>query len=224
MDIDQFGTASPFNWSQDHLLNVLIGGSKPIVSDPIIINAFKNIKREDFVREDQKDLAYKDQGLDLNDDEHLDQPTSIAKMIQLLRPVPGKKYLDIGSGSGYVACLLGSIAGEGGKVYSLERDQFLADFARNNVAKYPKLANIVEILFKDGSQGLADKAPFDFIHSSVAFPKVPNEIKNQLVVKGRMVMPVASNQLYVIERLSPTEFAESVQDGFFVDQVREGIR
>ena len=223
MDIDQYGSANIFNWSHQHLTDILTRGNKRIIQDPLIANAFKAIKREDFIREPNQSKAYQDQQLEILNNQFMTQPTTVAQILQLLHPRESKKYLDIGAGSGYVAALLGFITGEQGKVYTLERNQYIAEFARQNILKYPNLAGIVQVVFKDGQEGYAEKAPFDFIHSSVAFTTVPSIIKNQLVVGGRMTVPTTNNDLRLIERVSPTDFDERIYEGFIFTEAQDGI-
>jgi len=223
MAIQQFGSHNLYKWTREHLDNVLTTGANRIIKDPLIANAFKNIDRKDFIPEQYQDLAYEDKPVPIGYEQSISQPTVIAQMIDLLKPREGKKYLDIGAGSGYVSALLAHITGDLGHVFSLERNQYLADFARTNISKYPKLSGRIEIIFKDGSKGLVDKAPFDFIHCAAAFSQVPTEIKNQLVVGGRMAAPTQNNDIRVIERISPTEFDERVYQGFIFVPIREGI-
>ncbi len=222
MNIDDFGTYKTFSWDHDYLVKVLTTGPNRIVKDPLIANALKNIRRGDFIPEEYKDLAYNDQPIPLGYGQTTSQPTVIAQMLQLLHPAPGKKYLEIGAGSGYVTALLSFIAGNEGKVYALERNQYLIDFARNNLSKYPNLKNY-ELMFKDGSSGLASKAPFDYIYSAAAFVNIPEAIKNQLVVGGKLVSPTQENDIRLIERISPTDFDERVYEGFIFVPVVKGI-
>ncbi len=222
MDIDQFGTYKTFKWDHNYLVKVLTTGASRIVKDPLIANALKNIKRGDFVDELYQDIAYTDQPIPIGYGQTTSQPTVIAQMLELLKPQPGKKYLEIGAGSGYVTALLSFVAGENGKVYALERNQYLVDLARHNLSKYPNLKNY-EIIFKDGSEGLASKAPFDYIYSAAAFKNLPNTIKNQLVVGGRLVAPTQADDIRLIERISPTDFDERVFPGYIFVPIVKGI-
>ncbi|MBD3281002.1 protein-L-isoaspartate O-methyltransferase [Candidatus Dojkabacteria bacterium] len=218
-----FGTHKLYTWTYDHLINVLTGGANPTLKDPLLINAFKNIDRADFVPEHLKEEAYSDKPLEIGYGQTISQPTVVAKMLSLLRPREDKKYLDIGAGSGYAAALLAYIAGDQGKVFAIERNQYLADMARNNIAKYPELSPRVEVLFKDGSKGLMDKAPYDYIHVAAAFDSIPNEVRNQLTVGGKMIAPTAKDDIRLIERVSPTEFDERTMPGYLFVPIVEGI-
>ncbi|MBN1331970.1 protein-L-isoaspartate O-methyltransferase [Candidatus Dojkabacteria bacterium] len=220
---DQFGSHKLYTWTHAHLVNVLCGGADPILKDPFLINAFKNIDRADFVPENLKGEAYSDKPLEIGYGQTISQPTTVAKMLSLLRPREGKKYLDIGAGSGYAAALLAYIAGDAGKVFAIERNQYLADMARLNISKYPNLSPRVEVIFKDGSKGLVEKAPYDFIHAAAAFDSIPLEIRNQLAIGGRMIAPTSKDDIRLIERVSPTEFDERIIPGYLFVPIIEGI-
>jgi len=223
MDLNKYGTSTIYTWTRDHLVNVLTQGPTKVVNDPLIANALKQVDRQDFVPDDQKGLAYTDQPLPIGYEQTISQPTVVAQMLELLKPREGKKFLDIGAGSGYVSALLGFIAGDNGKVFALERNQYLADMARENLSKYPNISPRVEVMFKDGAKGLPDHAPFDFVHCAAAFDIIPNELKNQLVVGGHLVAPTKNNDIRVIERVSPTEFDERVYEGYIFVPITEGI-
>lgn len=218
-----YGSHKMYNWTHEHLLEVLTTGKNPVLTDPLLINAFKNIDRKDFVPEEQKELAYADKPIEIGYGQTISQPTVVAKMLAALRPREGKKYLDIGAGSGYAAALLAFIAGDSGKVYAIERNQLLADFARENIERYPQISPRVEVVFKDGSQGLVEKAPYDYIHAAAAFTEIPQTIKNQLTVGGKLIAPTAKDDLRLIERVSPTDFDERTFEGYLFVPIIEGI-
>ena len=111
---------------------------------------------------------------------------------------------------------------EQGKVYSLERVQFLADIAKINLAKYPDITN-VQVLLKDGSLGLKEHAPYDGIHISVAFEKVPEIISNQLKVGGKLICPTVEDDIRIVERTGEIQFKETIVKGYFFDEVMQGI-
>lgn len=181
------------------------------------------IDRIDFTPTAYYVNAYEDAEIPLGYGETMDKPTVIAQMLQLMNPKTGGRYLDIGTGSGYVAALLGVATGTEGVVYSLERKQFLADIARININKYPFLENI-NIVFRDGKHGFPEKAPFDGIHVSAAYDTIPQELLLQLKVGARLVAPTTDRHLHVIERVSEREFRESLSKAFFFDKIQSGIQ
>jgi len=176
-----------------------------ILKTPLIIEAFRKIDRKDFVQPINKDEAYGNYPLPIGYGQTISQPLTVAFMLELLQPQPGDKILDVGAGSGWQTALLaycvsqktdeGKSRQEGannsGKVYAVERIQELCDFGKANVAKLNYIQKgIAEFMCADGSKGLSDKAPFDKIIVAAAAEKVPEELKKQLKVGGRLVLPV----------------------------------
>jgi len=176
---------------------------------PEIISAFKKIKREDFVREEYKDLAEIDEPLPIGYGQTISQPSTVAFMFELLQPKKGDKILDIGSGSGWTAALLAEIVGEKGKVYSVEIIPELKEFGERNVAKYNFVKKgIVKFICSDGSQGLPSESPFDKILVSASATKIPSALKTQLKNNGRMVIPVGNSIFLVIRKNNKCEEKE----------------
>lgn len=222
INLDKFGSYNAFKWTHDYLMQVLSTGKNPILKKQNLLTAFRTIKREDFVPEALKASAYEDKDLNIGYGCILNKPTVIAEMLSFLEPVWGGNYLDIGTGSGYIAALLGVAAGENGKVYSLERVQFLADIAKLNIAKYPEIKNVT-VYLRDGAVGLKEHAPFDGIHAAVAFEKVPEFISNQLKIGGKLICPTVEDDIRIVERTGESAFKESVVKGYFFDDVLSGI-
>ncbi len=164
-----------------------------------IINAFKKIKRRDFVREQDKEYAEVDEPLPIGYGQTISQPLTVAFMIELLKPEKGDKVLDVGSGSGWTTALLSEIV-EDGKVYGIESIPKLKEFGEKNVSKYNFIKKgVVEFVQGNGSKGLPDKAPFDRILVSASAVEVPKKLKEQLNDGGRMVIPVRDS-IYLIEK------------------------
>jgi len=222
INLDDYGGPHAFNWTHDYLVDYLTTGKHRIVKRPTLKHAVREVLREDFVPQELKDQAYEDRELDIGYGEVINRPTIVAEMLELLRIRLGGSYLDIGTGSGWVAALIGMAAGEEGKVYSLERVQFLADIARINLSKYPNIEN-VKVLFRDGAIGMPDFAPFDGIHVSTAYEDVPDELLKQLAIGGVLVIPSTENSVLSIERLSEDEFEETTHEGFIFKPVERGI-
>lgn len=222
-DLDKFGGFNLFHWDHEYLVKVLTTGKEPIVRSLYLKNALKNIKREDFIPQKYIEIAYEDKEIPLGYyNATLDKPTVIARMLELMRPRLGGKYLDIGTGSGYVAALLGYASGVEGQVFSMERIQILADVARQNIQKYPNIKN-VQIFFGNGAKGIPTHAPYDGIHLSVSFEQIPSIIINQLKIGGRLVGPTLENDIRLIERKSAEEFDEKVFPGYFFVPSEQGV-
>lgn len=207
MDVSNYGSSSPFKWTHERLLNFLVTGKNPILLDPLLINAFRMIDRGQFVPEKYQDLAYYDRNLPLEYDEIMTSPVTLARMLQILGPLPGKKYLNLGTGSGYLAALLGAVAGSTGKVYSLERVQWLWEQARQNIRKYPNIGN-VEVLYRDGSEGLLDKHPYDGIVVSFIMPEAKDSLVMQLQTGGKLIYPDQQHILHLIEKVTEDDILE----------------
>ena len=164
-----------------------------------IISAFRKIKRVDFVREQEKKYANIDEPLPIGEGQTISQPLTVAFMIELLRPEPGNKILDVGYGSGWTTALLAEIIRKG-KIYGIEILPELKKFGEKNISKYNFIKKgVVELFEGDGSKGLPDKAPFDRILVSASAEEIPKALKEQLKENGRMVIPVR-NSIYLIER------------------------
>ncbi len=136
----------------------------------------------------------------------ISQPYIVARMIELLELEPGNNVLEVGAGSGYAAAVLSRIAGQ---VYAIERHEQLATEARERL-KALGYANS-EIIFGDGTKGLPDHAPFDAILVSAGGPKVPEALKRQLAIGGRLVIPVGRDvqqTLLLVRRISEDKFEQ----------------
>ena len=212
----------PFTWTHEYLFQLLTKSHHHLVRSTNLIKAFEYIDRADFVPANQQADAYMDKLIELPYGSILDKPTVIAEMLQLTKPAPGGTFLDIGSGSGYVAALLGVAGGEGSKVYSLERNQFLAEIARINIKKYPFLNN-VEIVFCDGSLGYPEKGQYDVIHVSASYDEIPQPLLDQLKVGGYLCIPRTNRDLSVFHRTGAKDFQESTHKAFFFDKIQDGI-
>ncbi|KKP63876.1 MAG: L-isoaspartyl protein carboxyl methyltransferase [Candidatus Moranbacteria bacterium GW2011_GWF2_34_56] len=144
-------------------------------------------------------------------------------MLELLDPLKDQKILDIGSGSGWTTALLAYIVGEKGKVISLERIKELCEFGRKNIRKIREIKKeVAEIYNIDGSKGYAPRAPYDRILVSASASEIPQELKDQLKIGGKMVIPI-NNYLNYVERRGENDFYEEKYSGFtFVPLISKG--
>lgn len=222
LNVDSFGGSGVFAWSHKYLNQVLTTGDDPVVKNPLLKAALMKIQREDFVPEASKDRAFQDIDVQLDDGEVLNKPTLIAEMLELLDIKESGKYLDIGTGSGWLAALLAASTGANGVVYSMERLESVARDAVDNIRKYPDLQNVF-VIFRDGSNGLPEYAPYDGIHVSVAMSEIPVIIKSQLAIGGRLVVPTVQKDVRLVVRISQNEYRESVHAGYYFDPIKEGV-
>jgi len=198
----------------EDLINELI--QQGYLKTPEIIEAFKRIKREDFVLENLKSQADVNAPLPIGWGQTISQPLTVAFMLELLQPKPGDKILDIGSGSGWQTALLAYIVSKksSGKVFAIERIHQLVEFGKRNVGKYNFLKKrIVEIICGDGSRGLEKEAPFDKIITAAACEEIPKAWKEQLKVGGRLVTPVKSS-IWLLVKTTEDKFEQKEFPGF----------
>jgi len=185
-----------------------------------IEDALKKYKREYFVPENIKHLAYKDFPLSIGYNQTISQPSTVVIMTEALEVKEGEKILEIGTGSGWQAAILSYLVSEKGKVYTIEIIHELVEFAKNNLKKLG-IRN-VEVFEKDGSLGLKEKAPFDKIIVTAACPDIPKPLLNQLKVDGIMVIPIGNiylQEMYVIKKLKDKIEKKSIGSFMFVPLV-----
>lgn len=180
-----------------------------------IISAFKEVKREDFVPPHLIGYAYEDIALPVMDGSTLSQPSTIAFMLNLLELKEGSKVLEIGSGSGYALALLSEIA-KNGKVYGLEIIRELAISSK----EYLKDKSNVEIINRNGYQGLPEFAPYDRILVSASCAEVPRNLIRQLKDDGILVAAVRQS-IFQIKKLKG-ETIEKEFPGFAFVPLVEG--
>jgi protein-L-isoaspartate(D-aspartate) O-methyltransferase len=179
-----------------------------------IIDAFSKIRRVDFVPEELESASQANIPLPIGQGQTISQPLTVAFMLEKLGALPGDKVLDIGTGSGWTTALLGHIVGKKGKVIGMERIKDLCHFGMNNVSKYHLIeGGKVKIICADGSKGYVNEAPYNRILVSAAAGEIPKELKKQLAIGGRLVIPVKSS-IWMIEKISAKDFREEEYPGF----------
>jgi protein-L-isoaspartate(D-aspartate) O-methyltransferase len=168
------------------------------IKDEAVLAAMFEVPRHLFVDEAMASRAYDDVSLPINFNQTISQPYIVARMIEILRSTgPLDRVLEIGTGCGYQAAVLGKVARD---VYSLERIQPLYERARRQLRDL-KIRN-VSVRYADGNAGLPEAAPFDGIIMAAAAPALSVVLREQLAVGGRMVLPVGVQEqwLYLVER------------------------
>jgi len=163
------------------------------IRDEMVLAAMNAVPRHIFVDEALASRAYDDVSLPLGFGQTISQPYTVARMIEILRD--GKqlnRVLEIGTGCGYQAAVLGQVARE---VYSVERVQPLFERATGYL-KELQLHN-VKLSYADGNMGLPDAAPFDGIIMAAAATHVPRALLEQLAVGGRLVLPLGAPEQFL---------------------------
>ena len=164
------------------------------IDDPRVLEAMTRVPRELFVPPEERHLAYEDAALQLPFGQTISQPFIVAVILQALDLHGGERVLDVGTGSGYQAALLRTLAAE---VVSIERIPGLAAQALWNL----EAAGItdVDVVVGDGSLGLPHRAPFDGIAVAAAAEEIPPALVEQLAPGGRLVLPLRDRLVLVSE-------------------------
>lgn len=165
------------------------------ITDERVLEAMEQVPRHNFVPDHLKNSAYTDGPLPIGEGQTISQPYIVAYMSQLLDLGPEDTALEIGTGSGYQAAVLAHLVK---KVYSVERIEDLAQKARRRFQELD-IEN-VEVVVKDGSQGLPEHAPYAGILVTAAAPEAPDPLKKQLADGGKLIIPVGSRGGQVLER------------------------
>ncbi len=152
-----------------------------------IIEAFRAVPRDLFVPPQHVGSAYLDRPVPLPEGQTTSQPSLIARMLEALRPQPGDRALEVGTGFGFQTAVLALLVAE---VHSIERFGDLAEAARRNLDR-AGIAN-VQVIVGNGWEGVPEHAPFDVIVVSAAASEVPRALEDQLAEGGRLVIPVRS--------------------------------
>jgi protein-L-isoaspartate(D-aspartate) O-methyltransferase len=189
--------------------------ARGVRSEPVL-RAMRSVTREAFLPKELREFAYDDCPLPIEEEQTISQPYIVAFMTEALALQGGEKVLEIGAGSGYAAAVLAEIAGE---VYTVERIGQLAEKAASTLADLGY--HNVHVLHGDGTKGWREHAPYDGIIVAAGGPKIPDSLKEQLKVGGRLVIPVGSDatvqELVRVIRVSETEFRrEDLADVRFV--------
>jgi protein-L-isoaspartate(D-aspartate) O-methyltransferase len=177
------------------------------VRDPAVLRAMRTVPREAFVPERLFEFAYDDSPLPIAERQTISQPFIVALMAEALRldPDAAPRVLEIGTGSGYAAAVLGEIAGE---VYTIERHGSLAGAARAVLADLGY--DNVHVEEGDGTRGWSEHAPYDGIVVAAGSPEVPGSLRRQLAIGGRLVIPIGDDprgqRLMRVTRVGTSEF------------------
>ena len=164
------------------------------IRDPRVLEAMGRVPREAFTDADDRKRAYEDIPIQIGWAQTISQPYMVALICEAAAVRPGQKVLDVGTGSGYQAAVLVEL---GAEVFSIERIRQLAERAENKLvtAGYGQ----VTVLLGDGSVGLPEEAPFDAITVAAAAPEPPPTLYDQLVVGGRLVVPIGNRRAQRLE-------------------------
>ena len=157
------------------------------VRDPAVLAAVGQVPREMFVPEECVESAFADRPLPIGEGQTISQPAMVALMAEAARIAADDNVLEVGSGSGYGAAVLRTLAG---RVTTIERIKTLAERARNALERCG--FSDVEVVIGDGTLGWPEQAPYDAIVVTAAGPSAPPPLIEQLGDRGRLIMPVGA--------------------------------
>ena len=189
------------------------------IKDEKVLKAFRDVDRSLFVLPQDAESAYEDTPLPIGFGQTISQPYIVAFMVERLRVKPQDRVLEIGTGSGYEAAILGELAA---KVYTIEVVKELYDRTTKLLASLHY--KNVECRLGDGGEGIPDRAPFDKIILSAAPENLPDALLEQLKIGGLLIAPLGSIKLFqrlmMIEKLARGKYKETELMGVsFVEMV-----
>ncbi len=190
------------------------------ITDQRVLDAILHIPRHYFMDSAFDKLAYEDRAFPIAEGQTISQPYTVAYQTQLLEVNPFEKILEIGTGSGYQACILASL---GAKVYTIERQKKLFELSKEFtfLRNYPG----IKFFFGDGYDGLPTYAPFDKILVTAAAPQAPPKLFEQLKNNGKMVIPIGEGNVQRMVRFTKMEegsIKEELFDNFSFVPMLEG--
>lgn len=185
------------------------------VSDPQVLAAMRRLPRHRFVPDQYLQLAYEDHPLPIGYGQTISQPYMVALMTEALRVEPGQRVLEIGTGSGYQAAVLGEL---GAEVYTVE---IIPELAQQAAARLAELGyKNVHVRQADGYFGWPEHAPYDAIIVTAAPDHLPQPLPQQLKEGGRLVIPIgpqgAVQTLWLFEKQGGELAATNLGDVLFV--------
>lgn len=190
------------------------------ITDENVLNAINDVPRHIFLDSSFVELAYQDMAFPIGSGQTISQPHTVAFQSQLLEVSKGMKVLEIGTGSGYQACVLAAM---GAKVFSIERQRNLYFKTKEILEKLPYR---IKTFLGDGFEGLPTYAPFDRIIITAGAPEIPQKLIEQLNTGGIMVIPIddekgtGQKMLRIKKRQDNTIESEEFGDFRFVPMLK----
>ncbi len=190
------------------------------IRNEAVLEAIQKVPRHFFMESTFINFAYKDQAFPIGAGQTISQPYTVAFQTQLLQIEKNDKVLEVGTGSGYQAAVLCAM---GAKVFTIERQNELYRKVRSFL---PEIGYQAACFLGDGYKGLPAFAPFDKILVTAGAPEIPAELKMQLKIGGRLVIPVGNDkrqEMLLIIRISEDEFRSEKHGGFVFVPLLKGI-
>ncbi|HIA11982.1 MAG TPA: protein-L-isoaspartate(D-aspartate) O-methyltransferase [Flavobacteriales bacterium] len=168
------------------------------IKSEAVLEAINSVPRHLFIDNAFESLAYRDKPFPIGSGQTISQPYTVAFQSELLNIKKGDRVLEIGTGSGYQACVLLEL---GAKVFTIERHKQLYNTARTFL---PKIKYKPNMFHGDGCLGMPTYAPFDKVLVTAGAPYIPEPLKEQLKVGGILVIPVGNVENQVMTTLIKT--------------------
>lgn len=178
------------------------------IKDKNVLQAVQSVPRHVFVDTAFENRAYEDSALPIGNGQTISQPYTVAAQTELLEVEKGDKILEIGTGSGYQAAILCQM---GADVYSVERHEKLYQNAKETLQE---LGYRPHLKLGDGTLGWSAYAPYDGIIVTAGAPVVPEDLKQQLNIGGKLVVPVGDQKSQVMIRITRTGENEFKEERF----------
>ena len=173
------------------------------VSDENVLKAIEKVPRHWFMDSSFLEFAYEDRAFPIDAGQTISQPYTVAVMTELLQLKRGDKVLEVGTGSGYQACVLSAL---GAKVFTIERQKSLYDKTKIFL---PAIGfGTIKQFYGDGYKGLPTFGPFDKIIVTCGAPYIPDSLVMQLKIGGTLVIPVGEGDMQImrtVTRLTETD-------------------
>jgi protein-L-isoaspartate(D-aspartate) O-methyltransferase len=175
------------------------------VHDARLLAAMREVPRESFVSKEMEEFAYDDRALPIDEGQSISQPYIVAMMIEAAEIDHDDHVLEVGAGSGYAAAVVSRMTAE---VYAIERHATLVESAAKRFAALGY--DNIRLRVGDGTRGWPEAAPFDAILVAASAPEIPPALKEQLVIGGRLVIPIGEHRwgqsLRKVTRVCQTDY------------------
>ena len=178
------------------------------ITDEKILDAINIIPRHLFLDSSFVEFAYEDKPFPIGSGQTISQPYTVAFQTEILDVSKGFKVLEIGTGSGYQACVLEEI---GAKVFSIERQRKLYNKTKGFL---DNLGYNIKLFLGDGFKGVPAFAPYDRLLITAAAPEIPKELLQQLKIGGKLVIPLGEGDVQTMLRLTKLQNGEITKETF----------
>jgi protein-L-isoaspartate(D-aspartate) O-methyltransferase len=178
------------------------------ITNENVLEAINKIPRHIFLDSSFLEFAYDDKPFPIGSGQTISQPYTVAFQTEILDVSKGHKVLEIGSGSGYQACVLEEL---GAKVFSIERQRKLFHKTKEFIAN---LGYKIKFFYGDGNKGVPSFAPYDRILITAAAPDISDDLIQQLKPGGKLVVPLGSGDIQTMLRITKTADNKLIEERF----------